>query len=275
MSAGHADPAAPPPAGSMQWHAWLYTPPPGRTLVAAIFALEAELRRIAEARIDHGVAHLKLHWWREEILRLEQGQPRHPLTQAALAAAASGTGWRPLLDLLSSLELDLACSTYETEAELDYYFVLASGLQRAMAQLLASADERVAQIANAAGQCIRGIEIIRDLRQDATKGRIYLPLAWLDAEGIDHIELRAGHLSPGVVRCLARLAGKSRDLGQRALDALAGGEFAALRGQRVLLGLHQALLDRIERRQFEVGRQWQSLGAMQSLWTAWRAARQH
>ncbi len=96
MRTATPDPVAPPPAGSMPWHAWLYTPPAARPLVAAAFALQAELRPIADARVDHGVAHLKLQWWREEIQRLEQGQPRHPLTQAALASAGAGPGWRPL-----------------------------------------------------------------------------------------------------------------------------------------------------------------------------------
>ncbi len=274
MPAGHPDTALP-PAGSMQWHAWLYTPRAAREIVASALALGAELRPIADARVDHGVAHLKLQWWREEMLRLEQGRPRHPLTQAALAAAGAGSGWRPFEDLLSSLELDLASSTYETEPELDRYLVLAAGLQRAMAQLLVTADKRVARFASAAGQCMRGIEIIRDLRQDATDGRIYLPLAWLEGEGVDHVELRAAQLSSGVVRCLSRLAEKSRDQGRLALGALSGGEYATLRGQRVLLGLHLALLDRIERGQFGVGGKRHSLGSIQSLWTAWRAARQH
>jgi phytoene synthase len=259
----------------MQWQAWLYTPPAARALVATAFALEAELRPIADARVDHGVAHLKLQWWREEIHRLELGQPRHPLTQTALAAAGAGPGWRPFQDLLSCLELDLAASTYETQAELERYFALAAGRQRAIAQLLIPADDRVARFAGAAGQSIRGIEVIRDLRQDAAAGRIYLPIAWLDAEGVDHEALCAGQLNEGVIRCLARLAEYAREQGQRARDMLAGDGHPVLRGHKVLLGLHLALLDRIEHGQFEVGQQRQALGPMQSLWTAWRAARQH
>lgn len=273
MRAAAPEPVAPPPAGSMQWQAWLYTPPPARPLVAAAFALEAELRRIADARADHGVAHLKLQWWREELERLELGQPRHPLTQAALAAAGAGPGWRPFQDLMSSLELDLASSTYESPAELDRYFALAAGSQRAVARLLAPSDERVERFAGAAGRSIRAIEVMRNLRRDATQGRIYMPLAWLDAEGVDHDSLRAGQLSDGVSRCLARLAEAAREQGHRARDTLAGGEPPILRGHKILLELHLALLDRMERGQFEAGLQ--SLGPMKSLWTAWRAARQH
>lgn len=276
MPAGIPDPAALPPAGSMRWYAWLFASPAARPLVAVAFALEMELRSIPDARVDHGVAHLKLQWWREEFLRLEQGRPRHPLTQSALNAAPdAGSAWQPMQDLLSSLELDLACATYETEAELDRYFALADGLQRVVAAVPGPTDARVERFASATGQAARGIEIIRDLRKDAVDGRVYLPLAWLDAEGIDHNELRAESMSPGARRCLTRLAAKLREQSQRARQALIESDFAALRGQIVFLGLHTALLDQIEREQFEVGRRRHMLGPMQSLWTAWRVARQH
>ena len=269
-------PAAPPPAGSMRWYAWLFAAPVARAVLAAAFALEVELRSIVASRVDHGVAHLKLQWWREEFLRLEQGQPRHPLTQAARSAAPdASSAWRPMQDLLSSLELDLACATYESEDELDRYLALADGMQRAMAAVHRPDDTRLERFASAVGQAARSVEIICDLHQDAMDGRIYLPLTWLDAEGIDHHELRAENTSPGVRRCLARLAARSREQSQQAREALIESDFAALRGQIVFLQLHQALLDQIEREQFDVGRRHITLSSMQSLWTAWRAARQH
>jgi len=278
MPTGIPDPVVLPPAGSARWYAWLFAPPAGRNAMAALFALEMELRPIAQARVDHGVAHLKLQWWREEFLRLEQGQPRHPLTQAAHGAAPQlGSAWRPMQDLLSGLELDLAGATYETEAELDRYFELAHGMQRAMAAAVCgrSSDKRLEQFASAAGQLIRGVEIIRDLRQDAWDGRIYLPLSWLDADRIEPTELRAEGTSPGVRRCLERLAAKSRDPWRRAREGLTEVDSAALRGLSVLVELHIALLDRIENERFEVTRRRVMLGPVHGLWTAWRAARRH
>ena len=270
------DPAALPPAGSMRWYAWLFAPPAARPVVAIAFALELELRSIVDARVDHAVSHLKLQWWREEIQRLVQGQPRHPLTQAALAAAPdAGPAWQPVQDLISSLELDLASATCETETEFDRYLALADGLQRSIAAVLLAADAHSEQFARVIGQAVRSVEIIRDLRQDALDGRIYLPLDWLDAEGIDPNELRSESLSPGVRRCLERLAARSREQGRLAREAMSEGNSAQMRAQIVFLGLHMALLDLIEREQFEVARMRHALGSMQSLWTAWHHARQH
>jgi phytoene synthase len=246
--------------------------------MASLFALESEIRSIAKPGVDHAVAHLKLQWWRDEIRRLELGEPRHPRTQAAMhAAPQAGPAWRPLQDLLSSIELDLASSTYETEDELDRYLGLAAGLQRAMTSALHGGPpgHALAQFACAAGEAVRGIEIMRDLRRDVSDGRVYLPLSWLATEGVAHAELRAPVLGPAPRRCLARLAVKLRDRWRLALRSLADVDAQALRGQRVLGELHVALLDRIEKRQFDVGNARVELGPGQGLWTAWRAARRH
>jgi phytoene synthase len=119
------------------------------------------------------------------------------------------------------------------------------------------------------------VEIIRDLRQDAIEGRIFLPHDWLGERGVSPVALQAEDGGTGTRSCLQRLASISRrdwQTAQAALDAQAAPQ---LRGLRVLGGLHATLLDRIERRNYAVGRERIAVGPIASLWTAWRAARQH
>lgn len=277
MGAAVTDVAAPPPAGSMRWYAWLFTPHENRPVVAALFAIEAELQSIVATRVDHGVAHLKLHWWREEFLRLEQGAARHPLTLAlARALPVAADAWHPLQELVNALELDLAGATFESEPELDAYLALADGLCRALTLALAHAHgQRLQAMARAAGQAVRSVEFVRDLRQDAIDGRIRLPLEWLAEHALTHVDLRGVDAGPAARACLRRLAARAR---RQAADADARLDQAAapeLRGLRVLLHLHVALLDHIERKDFAIGSRRISTGPLSRLWTAWRAARQH
>jgi len=278
MSTVLAGPAAPPPAESMRWYTWLYTPAPSRPVTAALFALEAELQSIVAARVDHGVSHLKLQWWKDEIRRFEVGEPRHPLTQA-LWNLRPGVPhvWRPLHDALSGLELELAGASYESEPELDGYFARAAGFCRALALALGPAQEPepVERLARPLGRSIRLVEVIRDIRQDAVRGRVYLPLDWLGEHGISHVELRSANGGEGTRRCLARLAERSRSAWSSAAAELGLIAAPELRGLRVLGALHAALLDRIAGSGFEVGRRRIDLGPLDSLWTAWHAARQH
>ncbi len=278
MNATAAEPAATPPAGSIHWYAWLYTPLPSRPLAAALFALESELRATVAAIVDHGVSHLKLQWWKDEIHRLERGEPRHPLTQALWRERPHVPhAWRPLNDAIMALELELASASFETEPELDGYFARAAGFCRALSLALhpARQPEPLERAGRELGRSVRMAEVIRDLRQDAVMGRVFLPLEWLREQGISHVELRSEDSGDGARRCLARLAERSRSAWAAASGELAQESDGSLRGLRVLGALHAALLDRIARQRFAVGQRRIELGPFDSLWTAWRAARQH
>ena len=278
MSVSLPGPAAAPPAGSLRWQAWLFTPRPLQPLTATLFALEAELRSIVAAEVDHGVSHLKLQWWKDEIDRLGRSAARHPLTQALQQARPdAAVAWQPLQDALLGLDLDLANASYQTEAELDVYLGRADGFWRAAVRALCPAGDtgRLERLARAAGQSVRLVEIIRDLRQDAVGGRIYLPLAWLDEVGISHVELRAADAGAGAQQCLERLATRAARQWQQAMNEFDEVDRPELRGLRVLGALHAALLDRIAHDRFAVGQRRIAQAPLAGLWTAWRAARQH
>lgn len=246
---GATEPPAAPPAGSTRWYAWLFTPRPARETLALLFQLEAELRAIVVSPRDHGVAHLKLAWWRDEVGRLSSGSPRHPLTRAlALAAPQASAAWRPLGDFLTSLELELAAVAIDDDAELASFLALADGHARTMAMSLSGMEAGGEPLGADAGQAIRGVQIVAD---------------WC-ATPMDEPRRSA----------VLRLTALARARWASAVTALADAGYQNLRGLRALGELHMALLDRTERAGFRPGQR-RDLPAMQSLWTAWRAARQH
>ncbi len=247
---GATESPAAPPAGSARWFAWLFTPQPARQTLALLFQLETELRAIVVAPRDHGIAHLKLQWWREEIRRLAAGSPRHPVTQA-LAQSTPGTAvaWSPLSDFLTSLELELAAVAIDDDAELERFLALADGHARTMALSLGGqSDTGREALGRDVGQSIRSAQIIVD---------------WC-ATAMDEPRRQA----------VLRLAARSRENWTSAVCQLDDAGLESLRGLRVLGALHMALLERLERAAFPPGMR-PALPAMHSLWTAWRAARQH
>ena len=239
-----------PPAGTPRWYAWLFTPPSARATLAHLFQLENELRSIVIAPRDHGVAHLKLQWWREEIGRLAAGTPRHPLTQAlAQTAPDAVAAWPPLGDFLTSLELELAAVAIDDDAELGRFLALADGHTRSIALALESGNQAArADLGADVGQAIRGVQIVT---------------AWC-ATAMDQTRREA----------VKRLAARSRSCWESALTKFASSGFASLRGLRVLGALSMLQLTRLEHASFRPGLR-RELPAMRSLWTAWRAARQH
>jgi phytoene synthase len=251
VSADPDQPAAPPP-GSPRWYAWLFTPPRARAIAALLFALESEWRSIVATSLDHGVAHLKLHWWREEIQRLAADQPRHPLAQALAAAAPNADELSdPLADFLTSVELELAEVAIDDEAELERFLALSDGLARAFALAVTGpqADPLTPQIGSDIGQAVRGVQIVAD---------------WCRLAAND--DRRAASL---------RLAARSRARWEKAIQCMRRPQHETLRGLRVLGQVHMVMLDRMQSDNCRIQSRGVELSAIRCLWAAWRAARQH
>lgn len=249
---GDLDQPAAPPAGTPRWYAWLFTPQRVRGIAALLFALETEWRSIVARSVDHGVAHLKLHWWREEIQRLAADKPRHPLTQdLATAAPHAGDLCDPLADFLTSMELELAEVALDDEAQLERYLAVADGLARAMAVAVSGrqADSVTRQIGSDIGQAVSGVQIVAD---------------WCDAPANEH---RRG--------AVLRLAARSRASREKAIQCMRYPQHETLRGLRVLGQVHMVMLDRMQSDNYRVPVRGDELPAIQCLWAAWRAARQH
>ncbi len=262
------------PRGSMRWHALLYAPAPARDRIAAAFALESELADIGRGALDHGVAHAKLRWWREEAARLAAAAPRHPLTIALLdtpdgAAAAAAT----LSLALGAVEIELAQVVLADEVEFDSYLL---GAAAAVAGLALGerlpGDGPGARFAASAGGVVRIVEIVRDLSRDARGGRVFLPWAWVEHEKATLDELQSGVDTDARRRLAVRLAGLARRRWAE-IEAARAPALPQRRSLSVLAQLHLALLADMERTGFPPGPAPAELAPLKRTYLAWRAAR--
>ena len=67
--------------GSKLYYACLFETPKNRFVIIAIHALHVELTEIVRECSDPGIARIKYKWWQEEIQRLADNKPRHPVTK--------------------------------------------------------------------------------------------------------------------------------------------------------------------------------------------------
>lgn len=77
------------PTGSSLYYSILYQHPDDKHLLCILHAFHNALVEIISESSDPGVAHIKFAWWQEELQRLANGQPRHPVTQAMAEMALS------------------------------------------------------------------------------------------------------------------------------------------------------------------------------------------
>ncbi len=263
--------AAPP--GSLRYFSLLYTPEDRREAVLALYVVDAEIRESSRSA-SHDVAHTRLTWWRAETDRLVNGSPQHPATRLLCDRwRGDRSAFAKLHEILAAADMDLAKMTFNNDQELRAYCARSGGaLQELVASLLAAPaelDESARAAANKLGVGIRLAEMVRDLRQDAYDGNIYLPLDMLDKHGLKPEHLRAREVEPKLKDALITM----RAAAINDLTLPKQGDQEHLRPVFVLAALHRKLLDQIAARNYDVASQRIELGPLQKPWTAWRAAR--
>jgi len=171
-----------PPAAPVREFVLRFAPAGQRATLDALFEIEREVAAAASDGLDHSVAHAKLGWWDEELARLAQGDPRHPATRRAAAAAfESGRTPPDLRRLVEVARIDLARVAFLDRSELDRYLDdWATALFRPLAlNALGAVDARTGateRFAAVAGPAVREIELLSAVTAHARAGRVFIPL---------------------------------------------------------------------------------------------------
>ena len=262
--------AAPP--GSMRYFSLLYAPENRREQLLALYVIDAEIRESAQSA-NHDVAHTRLQWWRAEIDRLINGSPQHPATRLLNDSLRERTAFAKLHETIVAADMDLARMTYSNMGELRAYSSRSGGaIQELMAaQLVAPLplDEAVRATANRIGIGVRQSEMLRDLRQDAYAGRVYLPQERLTRHNVTLEDMRGREVAPHLKAALREF----KDAVHEELRSALASAPASLRPLAVLGALHRRLLDRIAAQDFDVATARIDLGPIEKPWVAWRTAR--
>lgn len=242
----------------------------------ALYVIDAEIRESARSA-NHDVAHTRLQWWRQEIDRLANRNAQHPAARVLQGLeGVDPKQFSKLHELVVAADMDLARMTYLNMQEVRAYAARSGGaVQELIARALAADafDASVQTVANRLGVGIREAEMLRDVRQDAHEGRLYLPLDELERHSLKLEDVRAAKAGAALRSVLKRFRESiDADLesSTRELTAVAR---ERIRPLSVLGALHKRLLERIASHDYDVATQRIELGPIEKPWVAWRAAR--
>jgi phytoene/squalene synthetase len=155
-------------------------------------------------------------------------------------------------------------------ATLDLYCDrVASAVGRLSVRVFGDASEAADRVAHSLGRALQLTNILRDLREDADRGRLYLPREWLDAAGVPH-DPRAALAAPGLARVCERVADLARRHFGDAHHAMLECDRRAMRPARLMGATYSAILARLERRGWSAADRRVSLPRWQKLWLAIR-----
>ncbi len=161
---------------------------------------------------------------------------------------------RPFQELINGMEMDLVKSRYATFAELELYCYRVAGVVGLMmTPVLGFRDERCLPYAADLGTAMQLTNILRDVREDLSRGRVYLPQDELAAWGLDEAALSRGVVTDAWRGFMRAQLARARALYARAargVPDLSG--FGSQRVVRLMGTIYGGILDVIEARDFDV-----------------------
>lgn len=261
-------------SGSSFYYSFVFLPTDTRRAITAFYALCRELDDVVDECHERAIAEAKLNWWREEIGRFAAGVPEHPTTRA-LFDTPQGRNTSPslLLEIVDGMAMDLDNPRYPDFKSLNLYCYRVAGVVGEVAAALFDGernedDRAVRRYAHELGLAFQLTNIIRDVGEDARRGRIYLPQDELVRFGVREADLLSGRDTPEFQSLMQFQYARAIACYERALAAL---PIRARRAQRpglVMAAIYRTLLDEIRRDHFPVLRARVSLTPLRKLWLA-------
>ncbi len=259
-------------SGSSFYYAFLFLPPERRRAITALYAFCREVDDVVDEVHEESVARMKLVWWRSQVAELYQGRATHPVMQAlAPHVQAFGLPEDQLLAVIDGMEMDLDHARYETWSDLKRYCWHAAGVVGLLsARIFGQTQAQTSDYAEKLGLAFQMINIIRDVGDDARRGRIYLP-----QEDLDRFEVRISEIldhqhSERFEALMAFQTERAQELYRDALRVLPAADRRAQRPGLLMAAIYHALLDEITRDRWHVLEQRISLTPIRKLWLAWK-----
>lgn len=213
----------------------------------------------------------ELERWRTELRASMRGHPTHPIA-VALSEVARRFSVPPELfgRLIAGVEMDLRLRRYATFDELKVYCEhVASVVGLISVRVFGCTSPAADEYAASLGIALQLTNILRDLKPDGERGRVYLPQEELARFGYPEQDLLAGRTGESFRRLMAFQCARAREFFERAARAQRETrEGGKLLPARIMGRVYRQLLGEIERRPEDVFARRISVPKARQAWTA-------
>jgi phytoene synthase len=259
-------------SGSSFYYAFLFLPPPRRAAITAFYAFCREVDDVVDEVHDPGIARTKLAWWATEVAQSFAGRPSHPVMQALMPSVpVFGVQQEHLLAVIRGCEMDLEQTRYLDYPGLQRYCHLVAGVVgEVAARIFGQTQARTTEYAHRLGLAFQLTNIIRDVGEDALRGRIYLPVNELQQFDVKAHEILQRKHSDRFVALMRFQAQRAHALYDEALALLPAEDRRAQKPGLMMASIYRTLLREIEADDFPVLNQRISLTPVRKLWLAWK-----
>jgi len=249
-------------------------PPDRRAAMYGIYAFCRLVDDIADEDAPLVEKRTALDDWRARIEVLYRGAAEGPVARVlALAAEKFGLRQADFLAVIDGMQMDAeTVIVAPDQATLDLYCDrVASAVGRLSVRAFGDASEAADEVAHHLGRALQLTNILRDLGEDAGRGRLYLPREWLVEEDVP-AEPLAALKNPNLPKLCERAARQAHGHFAGAEAAMARCDAKAMKPARLMAASYAAILRRLERRGWSRPELRVSVPKWEKLWIAVRYA---
>lgn len=262
-------------SGSSFYYSFLFLDKTQNQAMTALYAFCREVDDVVDECHDPMVAEGKLQWWREEIAQLFTGTPSHPVCLALKNSLKHyPLQQRYFLELIDGMQMDLYQQRYSHFDDLSAYcYRVASVIGLLSIEIFSYQHKSTQQYAHDLGIALQLINILRDVREDAKRGRIYIPQDEMAQFNVSSEMLINGQDNQQTRSLFAYQAERAQKYYQLAFAHLDNTDRYAQRTGIIMAEIYLALLNKIVKLNYPVLQQRVRLAKMNKLWIAWSCAR--
>ncbi|MBA3496899.1 MAG: presqualene diphosphate synthase HpnD [Ramlibacter sp.] len=259
-------------SGSSFYYAFLFLPKPRRAAITAFYAFCREVDDVVDEVSDPSIARTKLAWWRAEVAKSFRGEPSHPVMKALMPCAAGfGIEERQLHAVIEGCQMDLEQTRYLDFPGLERYCHLVAGVVgEVAARIFGQCDCATTGYAHKLGLAFQLTNIIRDVGDDALRGRIYIPVNELQQFDVKAHEILNRKYSDRFLALMTFQAERTQRLYDEALALLPAADRRSQKPGLMMASIYRTLLREIQGDGFQVLHQRVSLTPLRKFWLAWK-----
>ena len=235
-------------SGSSFTLSFIFLPKAKRDAMTALYAFCREVDDVVDECTDYQVAQTKLNWWKAEIQRLFQMQAQHPVTKALTPIVQKyQLAEEHFQEIIDGMEMDLKFNRYEDFKQLQLYcYRVASVVGLLSAQIFGFQHRKTLKYAHDLGMAFQLTNIIRDVGEDARRGRIYLPLDELRKAGVSEDDILQGHETEAVKTLMEFQIERAESFYDKALSELPKEDTKQQRTGLMMAAIYRTLLREIK-----------------------------
>lgn len=239
------------------YYSFIVLPQEKRRAFCAVYAFMRQCDDISDGNSSLGVKSEMLRHWRSQLDAALSGTllenpilPAFRDTLKKFSIPPEFFHW-----IIDGAEMDLSICQYETFNDLyKYCFNVASAVGLVCLQIFGFGEPQAKKYAEQCGVAFQLTNILRDVKEDAEQGRIYLPIEDLRKFGYSPEELRKGVVDERFRNLMRFEAERTLEYYSQARNLLPLVEKGSRPALWAMIQIYQRILDRIVQRQFDVFR---------------------